>query len=526
MASLAAQLAALADRLVELRAAAPPLFTAESLCGAPGKLHRKQLAAVTDQSRFILLLCSRRAGKTVAILYRFLLRCAARPSNCVYIALTKDHARSIAWDPPVGIGWKQLLRTVYGPEADGWHDQTRMVTKFPNGSQVRFTGASDVRVIETELGAALDEVVIDECQSSPASVLAPLITRILPPALGDRRGTLVLAGTIPDVEGGVFLDKWKTSNWSKHNWSQMDNPHMPDPMGELREFLEANPGLTEDSPIIQRERFGRFVYDKNATAYMYDRALNGYTPTLLPWADEAMQEGIRLPPDDHHPEGRIFKPSGVMMAAAPLPWVEWISFAIDPAADSDRVSIQGIGWGSKSHKIQHLFDWTSDPAMKHTTSEMYAVAGLANTRYGRTHGRGLYPWKHDAGSARNTIDNLQRDFGIPIVLAAKKGSLKDGVDRVNTLYREVRLMLMIGGCWEEDAMKARRDPNAWVNGKFAWSSIWHPDASEAGRYALEHYFDGYEAPPEKPPEEVRGFDDGNAERPWFERDMDALLGPT
>lgn len=507
----------MADALVAARGDAPPPFTAETLCGAPSKLHVKQLAAVVDTARFIILLCSRRAGKTRAIAIRFLLRSLRTPgSNCIYIALTKPQARNVAMWEPI---WKPMLKRL-GIACK--HDETEMITTFPNGSTVRFTGASDVRVIETELGSAIDEVVIDECQSSPASVLLPLVKRILPPALGDRRGTLILAGTIPEVDGGLFMDVWKNSNWSKHNWSQMENPHMPDPMGELREFLAANPGLSMDSPIIQRERFGRFVYDKNATAYMYDQGLNGYTPEFYPWGDTTMSNGIQLPANDGESTGRIFIPSGSMLAAKPLPWVEWIAFAIDPAADSDRVSIQGIGWGKGSHKVQHLFDWTSDPAMKHTTSEMYAVAGLANRNYGGAHGRGLYPWKHDAGSARNTIDNLQRDFGIPIVLAARKGSLKDGVDRVNTLLREGRLMLMIGSSWEEDAQKARRDPDAWARGKFQWASTWHPDASEAGRYALEHYFDGYEAPPARPPEETRGFEEEST-APWFNRDLDELL---
>lgn len=494
---LSAQLRRDLDELIalETRAAATPLFTAASLCGG----HAKQLKAVTDTSRFIILLCSRRAGKTVAILYRFLLRCQARPSNCVYIALTKDQARTVAWDPAVGIGWKRLLHSLYGDVAHSWHNETRMVTTFPNGSKVKFTGCSDVRTIETELGSGIDEVVVDESQSSPASVLHPLTTRILPNSLTDRRGTMLLAGTIPDTDGGVFMDIWQRSKWSRHNWSQMENPHMPHAAAELAEYLEQNPGLTIDSPVIQRERFGRFVYDKNATAYMYDRALNGYKPELYDWAGAAMADGIRLPPNEEYPDGRIFIPSGLMLAAKPLEWVEWMAFALDPAADSDRVSIQGIGWGTKSHKIQHLFDWTSDPAMRHTTSEMFAVAGLANRMYGGLRGRGVYPWKFDAGSAKNTIDNLQRDFGIPLILAARKGSLKDGVDRTNTLLREAKLMLMEGSSWEEDAMKARRDPGAWIRGQFKWAATWHPDASEAGRYSLEHYHDSYREPPKPPP---------------------------
>lgn len=474
--------------LVAIEAASGPAITAEALCGA----HLKQLRAVCDTSRWIILLCSRRAGKTKSIAFRFLLRSLNKPGSiCVYIALTKPQARNVAmWDPI----WKPLLdQCGLRKGIDYKNDETEMITTFSNGSVCRFTGASDVRVIETELGGQLDEVVIDEAQSSPASVLGPLVSRILTNSLTDRRGTIVLAGTIPETDGGVFMDKWKTSNWSKHNWSQMENPHMLDPMGELQEYLAANPGLTIDSPIIQRERFGRFVYDPNATAYSYDADLNGYVPTLMDWAPQTMRDGIRMPVTEAFPNGRLFYPSGLMMAAQPEPWVEWISIAVDEAARRDRVAVEAIGWGSKSHRIQHLFDWTSEPGKKYSQGEIYAVAGLVRAQYG-VNGRGILPMKRDAGSSPNAIDTLERDYGIPIVLAARKGDRKMAVDRVNTTLVDGRAMIMKGSCLEEDMLKCKWDKQARERGAWEWDRSWHPDAGDSYRYAMEHYFDGYQAP--------------------------------
>ncbi len=520
MASLARQIAEAAERLVALKAAAPPAFTAQSLTAG----HAKQLRAVLDTSRFIILLCSRRAGKTAAIIFRLLLRCTRTRSNCVYIALTKDQARSIIWEPALGIGWKRLLQSIYGDASLHWHNEVRMTTTFPNGSVVHFTGCSDVRKLETELGAQVDEAIVDEAQASPSSVLGPLVFRVLQNSLMDRRGTLLLAGTVPDLDGGVFMDIWRASKWSKHNWSQMDNPHMPHARAELDEFLAMNPGLTINSPVIRRERFGEFVWDKNATAYMYDPDVNGYAPTLLPWADEAMRDGIPMPANDAFPEGRVFIPSGLMMAAAPLPWVEWISIAVDTAARRDRVAVEAIGWGKGSTRIQHLFDWTSAPGAGYSQGEMFAVAGLARRMYGAGHGRGILAMKWDAGSSPNAIDTLQRDFGIPIVLAARKGDRKAGVDRVNTTLNDGRLMIMQGSSVQEDMQKARWDKDIRERGGWDFDRVWHPDASESLRYAMEHYFDAFvPAPPPRPPEDI-GFPDDSTEKPWFERDIEALLG--
>lgn len=478
----------MALELASLETVTRPAITAELLCGK----HVKQLRAVKDTSRFIILLCSRRAGKTNGIAIRFLLRSLNRPgSRCVYIALTKPQARNVAmWEPL----WKPLLKSLLGPPGKAYkNDETEMITTFANGSAVRFTGASDIRVIETELGSAIDEVCLDESQSSPASVLHPLVTRILPNCLSDRRGTMILAGTIPETDGGVFMDKWKNSNWSKHNWSKMENPHVNDPMGELMEYLAATPGLTQESPVIQREYFGRFVYDKNATAYSYSPELNGYAATLLPWAEETMRDGIRMPANEAFPGGRVFIPSGLMMAAAPEPWVEWVSIAVDEAARRDRVAIEAIGWGKGSHRVQHLFDWTSEPGMKYTQGEIYAVAALVRARYG-VNGRGVLPMKRDAGSSPNAIDTLQRDYGIPIVLAARKGDRKAGVDRCNTALVDGRMMVMNGSCLEEDMLKSKWDKDARVRGAWEWDRSWHPDAGDSYRYAMEHYWDAHEAP--------------------------------
>lgn len=488
------RLAALAAELVDLWADAEalPQVTAESLCAG----HGRQLKAVLDQSRYIIFLCSRRAGKTAAIIFRLLLRCIARRSNCVYIALTKDQARSIIWEPALGIGWKRLIQSIYGDESLHWHNETRMVTTFPNGSVVHFTGCSDIRKIETELGTQLDEAIVDEAQSSPSSVLWPLVFRVLQNALMDRRGTLLLSGTVPDVDGGVFMDIWKNSTWSKHNWSQMENPHMPHAREELDEFLKMNPGLTIDSPVIQRERFGRFVWDKNATAYTYDADLNGYTPTLLPWGDEIMRTGVPMPATEKFPNGRMFVPSGLVMAAAPMPWVQWVSIAVDEAARRDRVAVEALGWGRDSTQIQHLFDWTSEPGAGYTQGEMYAVAAMVRKQYG-TNGRGVLAMKRDAGSSPNAIDTLMRDYEIPVVLAARKGDRKMGIDRVNTALVDGRIQIMRGSAVEEDMLKARWDKSARERGAWEFDRAWHPDASESFRYALEHYFDAYK-PPESP----------------------------
>ena len=460
--------------------------SAEYLCDG----HAPQLAFVTDPSRWLIALCSRRAGKTTGIAYRILRRALRGPSNQVYIALTKDQARTVTMWEPI---WKPLLRRL-GIAAK--HDETRMITSFPNGSVIRFTGTDDVRHIETELGSALDEATIDEAQSQSVSVLGPLVSRILPPALSDRRGTLVLAGTVPDVAAGLFWQVWSASNWSKHNWSMFDNPHMPNARQDLEEYLAQNPGLGMDSPIIQRERFGRFVFDASATAYTYSRTLNGYTPEEPDWLAAAFSSGLSY----CHPirEGSGGEARYGLMAAKP--WTK-----IPPG------------------HVQHVFDWSSPRGAKLSTHQYYAVAALAQEHYSKIPGKafsfaidpganvdrvsiegvcwdspsGYVHWRYDAGSSQNTIDNLRRDYGIAMVLAAKKTDLRGQVDRVNDTLTRGREHIMIGSALEQDLETARWDKEAQARGQLKWSSNWHPDPSEAHRYALQDFFEG-RTEPERP----------------------------
>ena len=47
---------------------------------------------------------------------------------------------------------------------------------------------------------------------------------------------------------------------------------------------------------------------------------------------------------------------------------------------------------------------------------------------------------------------------------------------------------------EEDLMRTRWDMDARERGQYKWSSHWHPDVADAGRYGLQAYYDAHIAP--------------------------------
>lgn len=480
------------------RVAIPRGFTARRLCTTdrsnpnvkPGVLHKKQFAAITDKSRYQAWLASRRAGKTNGIANRFALNSVAKPNGKrVYLALTASQARDIIWTPI----WKPLCAKYHLCTEDD-HNEQRMVTTFPNGSIVKFGGTDDIRRIKAELGAGLDEACVDEGQDQPDEVLVDLVDRILSNTLTDRRGTLIVMGVVPEVEAGKFWDIWDKSNWSKHNFSQMENPFMYDPMGELLEYLEKNPGLNIESPIIQRERFGKFKFDRTLTAYTYTPELNGYTPELPEWFDGVADWMKENYPDanvqflERTTSGPARKARYGLLASKPHKGITQFAASVDQGR-GDRVSINVIGWGSETPEVQHVAEWSTPRNASMVMSQIAPVMALFQLHFD------IQSWSMDG--VVNEIDTMATDYGLGLIRAPLKTDRPGQVKRQNDLLTTGKAQIMEGSATEEDLMKARWDKGARGRGKYEWATQWHPDPAESWRYAHALYNAEY-VPPEAP----------------------------
>jgi hypothetical protein len=459
--------------------------------------HIPQLRFMADEARWILAMCSRRAGKTQGVAGRYAKRSMLTPGgNRIYLALTGGQARDIMWEP------------IWKPMCERWelpcdHNETRMVTTFANGSRVRLAGTDDIASIKKELGAGLDEACVDEGQDQKDNVLRDLVIRILPPAMTDKRGTIIVCGVVPEVDSGYFMDLWNLSDWSKHNFSQMENPHIPHARAELDEYLAKNPGLTIESPVIQRERFGKFKYDKKATAYAYSPELNGYRPIMPGWLAELFDGEIpaylekpmkasKLTelPFCHWTETPVDGSARFgVMASEPHEGIENFSAAFDPGT-SDRASLSVIGWGQTTEEVQHVFEFSA-PRKAGITLGQLAIWGAVVA-----HHFGPEVWSWDPGSGKMEIDTFQADYDIPIIRAANKADTAGQIRRSNDLMTKGQDQTMIGSAAEQDYMKARRDPNAPTGGPWKWASNWHPDPAESKRYATGGYYSVYEGPKE------------------------------
>ena len=225
---------------------------------------------VTDPSRFKNALCSRRAGKSWGSSAGLLEAASSTPDTyCPYISLTRKSAKRIIW---------RILKAhneVYG--LGGNVSEGELSITLPGRSEVFCVGADQDNFVDRIRGIPIKRVIIDEAQSFRSDVLEYLIDEVITPALMDHDGDVWLIGTPGPTPIGYFYDctQGDQKGWSRHYWTVFDNPHIPKAKSMLEEFLERR-GWSIDHPTIQREWFGRWVFDKDATVYKFQPSKNIY----------------------------------------------------------------------------------------------------------------------------------------------------------------------------------------------------------------------------------------------------------
>jgi hypothetical protein len=500
--STAALLSAL---LVKAKATTPPVTLAQIADGHQPQLELMERASEQDAARAfihrnILALCSRRAAKSTSIMALLATDASENDGVQIYFGKTKPAVRLSIWQKV----WKPFIKKHFHIKGqfEVVHNETSMVSTFPNGAIVAFTGTDDVAHVESYLGNKLRRAVLDECQAQNSSVLDPLVDRILPPALSDVGGQLILSGTIPEVPAGKFYDLWQSGvGWLKRNWSRFENPHLgtvEHQLARLAEYL-ATSGRKITDALVRRDWFGELVFDTNVTAYAYEPQRNGYHRTEPEWLADWLQnyEGDpffahihrTLSPNDGKARNGI-------MAAKPFDGIEVFSCAIDPGA-SDRFSIEVVGWGSGCDKVQQVFEFSSERGAGLHWSHVEPIRRLIQAMYAPSW------WYYDASGSKVVLDSFVGDTGLPALMPAAKAGFRGQVQRVSDLLIKGWFQVMIGSALEEDYQKARWDPDARAKLQWRMATQWHPDPAESTRYALGAFLDLFEEPEEpRSPEEI------------------------
>ena len=238
----------------------------------------QQNAFVEDINRFVAAQCSRRSGKTNGLAIRFFRTMEKYPrSQCLYLSLTQDSARSIMW--PV----LQELNDIH--KLGCTFVESKLTMTHPNGATLRLMGADLSNFIKRLKGRKYPGVAIDEAQDFGRH-LESLIDDVLAPSIADYKdGWIAVVGTPGPVPNGLFFEITQENKYgfSLHKWTLLDNPYMPNPHAFLASE-RARHEWTETNPTYLREYKNNWVLDATSLWIQYSAATNHYQslPDITP----------------------------------------------------------------------------------------------------------------------------------------------------------------------------------------------------------------------------------------------------
>lgn len=164
-----------------------------------------------QRTRFCVLLCHRRFGKTVAAvndLIREALRRGGEDWRAAYAAPFLGQAKAVAWD---------YCRRFAGALPGTRFLESELVCILPNGARIRLVGTENADALR---GLYLDDLVLDE----PADMERQVWSQVFRPMLADRQGRALFCGT-PRGTDNLLYDVWQESGADTSGlWSRFRFP--------------------------------------------------------------------------------------------------------------------------------------------------------------------------------------------------------------------------------------------------------------------------------------------------------------
>lgn len=409
-------------------------------------LFKEQLDLVLDPAKFATAVCSVRAGKTIACAADLIHTAITLPGTVgLYITLARSSAKRIVWPELHNIN-----RTY---ELGGIANETDLSFRFPNGSIIYCSGASDAAEIEKLRG--LSNVALAYLDESQAfrSHIKELVEEILIKRLYDTNGRLRMIGTPGPVPSGYFHDASQSPAWSHHAWTLHSNPWIQKKSGKtVAELIEqdcARKGVTLDDPSIQRECFGRWVLDADSLLLEYKADRNHYADL---------------------PKGNYV-------------YILGMDFGFE---DADAFTV--LGWREGSHDTYLVEELIAE---KQTYEQMLANFDLLYRKY---------PFSKivadPGGGGKKLIESLKPRYLIPMETADKLGKISN-YGLLNNALRTGRFFARKTSRFAQDCNLLEKDKDKSTPDRTVVKG--HSDAVDAVLYAFkESPAYGYTAPPVAP----------------------------
>ena len=191
------------------------------------RMKPKQGKILMDNSRFLVVVCGRRFGKTTTLLNKtFKNACAVRGMHG-YFAPTHKQAKLISWKI-----LKALVPAHYRSAAP---NESELFIPLKNGSEIRLFGMKEAA---GNLGVKLASALLDEYDQMDKGQVEDVIR----PAVADMQGPIYYCGT-PDSSRGQIKDLYhqvlaekkegKRQNWGVYHHTSLEGGYIPEEEIEL-----------------------------------------------------------------------------------------------------------------------------------------------------------------------------------------------------------------------------------------------------------------------------------------------------
>lgn len=182
------------------------------------------------QERWAVLVCHRRAGKTVACVADLVLSALAttKPdARYAYVCPQYNQAKDVAW-----LYIKRLTADIPNVQ----YNESELRADLPNGARIRLYGADNPDRLR---GLYLDGVILDEYADMRSSVWGEVIR----PMLADRKGWAVFIGT--PKGHNEFYSCWRDAQLNP-SWFKLMLKASNSGLIDENELIDARKGMTDD----------------------------------------------------------------------------------------------------------------------------------------------------------------------------------------------------------------------------------------------------------------------------------------
>lgn len=450
----------------------------------------EQRAFYEDPAQLVAAICGRRAGKTRGGCRHFVkLARTIRGARLLYLNETRGEAERLAWFGTQNDGMASLV-TRYGINAK--LDASDLSIYFPDtDAWIWLRGAKDEREVRKALGGAYHEVWWDEAQKIPPK-LESTIREVFMPALLDFGGRFRTTGTPVRQMAGLFHDATRSdgkrnAQWSLHHWTLLNNPHFGATAEErwsrgivgLQRLYGGEDVVTIESPIMQREAFGRWVREDAAFVYAVHRVPHD---RLLYAPHRARADGF----------------VDVPRALADLPW-RWqdAQFALgcDIGWYPDPFALCLWAWHPHDPRLYEVCSWKRNYM---TADEQNAALNAIrqHVAVGMVVADGGSPSKPTVqGWAREWIERYNQPF-----VEAEKSNKHGSIDTYNNDIVRGLVQFRDGGPLFEEMSQLQWSGVVSGSGRLVEDPTMANDVCDASLYAHRHSYQFRWRPEEKKPD--------------------------